>query len=166
MAAPAGPEAETCLLFIQVGGGALASSTVQALAEAADLGVLAGRPPLYPVQSEGCAPLDRAFRLVRQLDDPLTAITNTDDSDFMWPWDDPSSLATGILDDIVYDWQPIVATMLEDGSSPVVATEAEVAEPTASSATTPRCLPTRPELPAWQASWQPDARAWSATTTR
>jgi Threonine synthase len=128
MAAPAGPEAETCLLFIQVGGGALASSTVQALAEAADLGVLAGRPPLYPVQSEGCAPLDRAFRLVRQLDDPLTAITNTDDSDFMWPWDDPSSLATGILDDIVYDWQPIVATMLEDGSSPVVATEAEVAE--------------------------------------
>jgi len=128
LAGTAGPGVETCRLFIQVGGGALASSTVQALAEAADLGVLADRPTLYAVQSEGCAPLDRAFRLVAQLDDPLTAVTSTDDSDVMWPWDDPGSLATGILDDIVYDWQPIVAAMLEDGGSPVVATEAEVAE--------------------------------------
>jgi threonine synthase len=46
----------------------------------------------------------------------------------MWPWDDPGSLATGILDDVVYDWQPIVTTMLESGGSPVVSTEAEVAE--------------------------------------
>jgi len=128
LAGPADPGAGTCLLFIQVGGGALASSTVQALSEAADPGVLADRPTLYAVQSEGCAPLDRTFRLVRKLDDPRTAVTNTGDPDLMQPWDDPDSLATGILDDIVYDWQPIVAAMLEDGGSPVVATEAEVAE--------------------------------------
>ncbi|MDP6976086.1 MAG: hypothetical protein QF575_05905, partial [Acidimicrobiales bacterium] len=46
----------------------------------------------------------------------------------MWPWNEPSSLATGILDDVVYDWQPLVATMLEDGTQPLVATEAEIAE--------------------------------------
>lgn len=121
--------ATTCdHLFIQVGGGALASSAIQALTEAADLGVLASRPKLHAVQSEGCAPLARAFRLVQQLDDPLAALTIPGDSSFMWPWDDPGSLATGILDDVVYDWQPIVTTMLESGGSPVVSTEAEVAE--------------------------------------
>jgi len=115
-------------LFIQVGGGALASSAIQALTEAVDLGVLASRPRLHAVQSEGCAPLARAFSLVQQLDYPLAALTSTNGTAFMWPWDNPASLATGILDDIVYDWHPIIAAMLEDGGTPVVATEADIAE--------------------------------------
>ena len=108
-------------LFVQVGGGVLASSAVQALTDAVALGVLPARPRLHAVQSEGCAPLARAFDLGVAADDPF-------DSGHMWPWDDPSSLATGILDDITYDWQPLVATMLEDGTTPVVATEADIAE--------------------------------------
>lgn len=108
-------------LFVQVGGGALASSCVQALTDAAALGVLQARPRLHAVQSEGCAPLARAFGLATGADDPF-------DDAHMWPWDDPSSLATGILDDVVYDWQPLVGTMLEDGTTPVVATEADIAE--------------------------------------
>jgi threonine synthase len=108
-------------LFVQVGGGALASSCVQALTDAVALGVLPARPGLHAVQSEGCAPLARAFDLAANADDPFS-------DSHMWPWEDPSSLATGILDDVVYDWQPLVATMLEDETTPVVATEADIAE--------------------------------------
>ena len=108
-------------LLVQVGGGALASSTVQALADAAKLGVLESRPRFQTVQAEGCAPLARAFDLGVAANDPF-------DDAHMWPWEEPASLATGILDDIAYDWQPLVATMLEDGSRPVVATEADVVE--------------------------------------
>jgi len=124
----AGVGTDECRLFIQVGGGALASSSIQALSEAVDLGVLADNPRLYAVQSEGCAPLNRAFMIVQQLDDPCAAITSHDNSDIMWPWDDPVSLATGILDDIVYDWQPIVGAMMTGGGAPVVVTEAELAD--------------------------------------
>ena len=108
-------------LFVQVGGGALASSCVQALTDAVALGVLPARPGLHAVQSEGCAPLARAFDLAANADDPFS-------DSHMWPWEDPSSLATGILDDVAYDWQPLVATMLEDETTPVVATEADIAE--------------------------------------
>tara|TARA_B100000929_G_scaffold231078_2_gene187568 strand:- start:18730 stop:19920 length:1191 start_codon:yes stop_codon:yes gene_type:complete len=108
-------------LVVQVGGGALASSCIQALADATDLDVLPARPRFHAVQTEGCAPLARAFALAVDSDDPF-------DDSHMWPWHDPSSLATGILDDVVYDWQPLVATMLEDETAPVVATEADIAE--------------------------------------
>ncbi len=108
-------------LYVQVGGGALASSCVQALGDAVALGVLPRRPRLLTVQTEGCAPLKRAFDRGVESGDPFADVN-------MWPWNEPSSLATGILDDVVYDWQPLVATMLEDGTQPLVATEAEIAE--------------------------------------
>ncbi len=108
-------------LYVQVGGGALASSCVQALGDAVELGVLPRRPRLLTVQTEGCAPLRRAFERGVESGDPFADVN-------MWPWNEPSSLATGILDDVVYDWQPLVATMLEDGTQPLVATEAEIAE--------------------------------------
>jgi len=114
-------EIDNANLFIQVGGGALASSCVQALTDAVELGRLSQRPQLYPVQAEGCAPLARAFNLAVNSIDPFQ-------ESHMWPWQDPTSLATGILDDITYDWKPIVATLLEDGTIPVVAQEAEIAK--------------------------------------
>jgi threonine synthase len=49
-------------LFIQVGGGALASATAQALRWARDLGRLQSLPRLHAVQSAGAAPLVRAWR--------------------------------------------------------------------------------------------------------
>ena len=48
-------------LIIQVGGGALASSVLQALREAADLGVLDRLPRVHTVQTTGAYPLDQAL---------------------------------------------------------------------------------------------------------
>lgn len=49
-------------LFVQVGGGALASATVQALQLAADLGAVPRLPALHAVQTAAVAPLRRAWR--------------------------------------------------------------------------------------------------------
>ena len=117
-------------LFAQVGGGAMATSVTQALTDAVNLGVLRHRPALNAVQSEGCAPLARAFNLVVETENPLTSLKNAFDNpeNFMWPWQDPESSATGILDDITYDWIPLVWDMLYGISpgGPVIATEKDI----------------------------------------
>ena len=51
-------------LFVQVGGGALASSLIQGLSEARALGVIELLPRMHTVQTVGVAPLARAYRLV------------------------------------------------------------------------------------------------------
>ena len=121
-------------LLIQVGGAALASSTVQALTDAVDLGgpdiLPGGRPALVAVQTEGCAPLARAFNRVAEADDAMAAILEPD-GHHMWPWENPRSEATGILDDTTYDWRPVVFDMLlgpTPGGGPVVAPETDVVE--------------------------------------
>ncbi len=53
-------------LFVQVGGGALASACIQALREARDLGVIAKLPKLHTVQTEGAWPLRRAWARVAE----------------------------------------------------------------------------------------------------
>jgi len=52
-------------LFVQVGGGALASATVQALREARALGVNGRLPRLHAVQTAGARPLRRAWARAR-----------------------------------------------------------------------------------------------------
>ena len=121
-------------LLVQVGGGALASSTVQALTDAVDLGGPTARPGLVAVQAEGCAPLTRAFDRVAGADDREAALADPDgtgdDGSAMWPWEDPTSAATGLLDDVTYDWRVLVHDMLLGSAPgrPVVATEADVVE--------------------------------------
>lgn len=102
-------------LYVQVGGGALATST--------SLGV--GNVALYPVQAEGCAPLRRAWdRLAPEFDFDAAA---ADPQSYMWPWQpEPASAATGILDDITYDWLPLLRRTRETGGEPVVALESTV----------------------------------------
>jgi len=124
----AGGSAES--LFIQVGGGALASSVVQGLAEACDLGLLRSLPRLFAVQTAGCYPLARALKLLLQKagsDSLETAWRDAEDQPnlYMWPWElEPQSIATGILDDETYDWLPIIWGMLESaGGAPVVSEE-------------------------------------------
>ncbi len=51
-------------LFVQVGGGALASATVRGLQDGVALGVLGGMPAVHLVQTEGAAPLRRAWEIV------------------------------------------------------------------------------------------------------
>jgi threonine synthase len=102
-------------LYIQVGGGALGTALSLGLPDAT----------LYPVQTEGCAPLRRAWdRLAPEFDFDAAA---ADPGAYMWPWEDePHSLATGILDDVTYDWLPLLRRTRETGGEPIVVAESFV----------------------------------------
>ena len=122
-------------LFVQVGGGALASACLQGIAEARSLGATTSNPIVHPVQAEAVAPLARAYeRLVHRLDTDTP--TDTDvvwaarhRSAFMWPWEaEPHSIASGILDDETYDWLAIVRGTLASHGWPVVVDEATLLE--------------------------------------
>jgi threonine synthase len=113
-------------LFIQVGGGALASAVIAGLEEAREAGVIARIPRIHAVQTEAVAPLRRAWERAEQRGLPAAIARR---ADFMWPWETPgSSIATGILDDETYDWVAVVRGMSASGGSPVVVSEEELAE--------------------------------------
>jgi threonine synthase len=140
-------------LFIQVGGGALASSVIQALEEAKALGMLDALPRIHAVQTTNTHPLGRAFELVQaRLDRRLaahldrasktmrSAIANGlareelawvahHRSDFMKPWESvPHSIAGGILDDETYDWLAVVHGLLASGGRSVLVDEPTLVE--------------------------------------
>jgi len=144
-------------LFVQVGGGALASSCVSAFQDAESAGVSPGAPRLYPVQTRGAFPLRRAWEKIASR---ITAAIGVDPgagdhavaesirkeagskvvrdvlayaarhrSEFMWPWETaPKSVAHGILDDETYDWLAILRGTLVTGGFPVVVSEARLLE--------------------------------------
>lgn len=100
-------------LFIQVGGGALASCVISAFRDAG-----MALPRIHAVQT-AIAPLKRAFDRVTDLD---YAVHHR--SEYMWPWETPGrSVATGILDDETYDWANVVRGMRESGGFPIVVSE-------------------------------------------
>jgi threonine synthase len=125
-------------LVVQVGGGALASSALQALREAADLGALGRLPRVHTVQTCGAHPLERAHARVRALlpDEPdpgavrrAVAQAAAHRSAFMRAWETPpQSVATGILDDETYDWRAVVEGMLLTGGRPLVVSETALVE--------------------------------------
>jgi threonine synthase len=145
-------------LFVQVGGGALASACVQAFREAQQLGVELSFPRVHAVQTRGAFPLRRAWerltaRIVERLGlgriegdraiaEALQAHARSrevhlelDDyaakhrSELMWPWETPPhSIAHGILDDETYDWHAIVSAMIHTGGYPVVVSEERLVE--------------------------------------
>jgi len=135
-------------LFVQVGGGALASSVIQGLTEARTLGVIDHTPRVHAVQTRNAHPLMRAYDLVvlrllergrepygseiETLRDAVASGSADEElawiarhrSQFMWPWTPaPHSVAGGILDDETYDWLAVVRGMLVTGGSPVVVGE-------------------------------------------
>ncbi len=119
-------------IIVQIGGGALASACAQGLAEAIDLGVLSRMPVFDAVQTEGAAPLARAYRRLadRIAGHPEVGLGGHlhyaahHRSEFMWPWEtEPQSVASGILDDETYDWFRVVRTMFATDGSPVVVDE-------------------------------------------
>ena len=112
-------------LFVQVGGGALASALAQGFALACASGVLAKLPKLFAVQTASCAPLARAWN---KLDGRDLAEAARHRSHFMWAWETPpASLASGILDDETYDWWAVVEGMRASGGRPVVVNEGAIA---------------------------------------
>jgi threonine synthase len=108
-------------VYVQVGGGALASALWQGIAQAVGAGVLSRAPRLVAVQTEGCAPLARAWERLGAV--PLAQAARAR-SRFMWPWETtPRSIAHGILDDETYDWWAIAEGMRATGGRPVVVGE-------------------------------------------
>jgi len=123
-----GDSARLDLVSIQVGGGALGSALVMGLADGVDAGSLSAMPRVSAVQTEAAAPLRRAWDALIATDDPVAALANRPD-DFMTPWANVgTSLASGILDDVTYDWPQLAAAMLTTGGSPVVVDEAAIVE--------------------------------------
>ncbi len=108
-------------MFVQAGGGAFATCAAN--------GFFAGatKPKVHAVQTEGCAPLARAFLIAQKTGGARNAGSRW--SQCMWPWETtPSSIADGILDDETYDWIGACNAMADSGGYPVVASEAQVHE--------------------------------------
>jgi threonine synthase len=143
-------------LFVQVGGGALASAVIQGMREAVVLRAMGRLPRLHTIQTEGGYPLQRAYdRLVERTGAALRLEESspqdragriagtfaspevqqaleyaaTHRSEFMWPWEgQPTSIAHGILDDETYDWLAVVKALLETGGYPVTVSEETLME--------------------------------------
>ncbi len=125
-------------LIVQVGGGALASSCLQALREAVELGQLGRLPRVHTVQTCGAHPLEQAYKRVRALLPDgagpgavrqAVARAAAHRSAFMQAWaTQPVSAATGILDDETYDWRAVVEGMLLTGGRPLVVSESSLAQ--------------------------------------
>jgi threonine synthase len=112
-------------VFVQVGGGALASAVAQGFDVAVQIGLLKQSPKLIAVQTEACAPLARAWAKLEKSDFTQAALHR---SRYMWPWHNPGrSLADGILDDETYDWWAVSQGMRVSGGWPVVVNEEAVA---------------------------------------
>jgi len=106
-------------IFIQVGGGAFAACVGASLRSA---GV---HPKLHAVQTEGCAPLARAWEKAHLTGGARNAGPRWNEC--MWPWETtPVSIADGILDDETYDWIGVLDAMADTGGAPVVVSEQHV----------------------------------------
>jgi threonine synthase len=107
-------------VFVQVGGGALATAVGDALRDEG----LAPPARIHAVQVAGCAPLARAWTCAREIGLDVAANHWTA---CMRPWPEPSvSAASGILDDETYDWLGVVDALAGSGGEPVVASEDDV----------------------------------------
>ena len=161
-------------LFVQVGGGALATAVVTGLAPAVANGDLVRLPVVHAVQPHGNHPLVRAWdtlalelraqeragggrdrnyfldrilfaqaapqgtmdnRLRAKIAEEMGPIGDArlgelvrrlrdDPERYMQAWDsEPVSYASGILDDITYDWVDVIEAMLASGGRPLIAAE-------------------------------------------
>jgi threonine synthase len=117
-------------LYVQVGGGALASALWTGLLEGVRQDGVDIEAVMHPVQTESCAPLARAWQTLCAAAPGATSRMQhalADPQRFMWPWEEVGmSAASGILDDVTYDWLPIAQAMNDSGGWPVVASEDEV----------------------------------------
>lgn len=108
-------------VFVQVGAGTFAASAI------AGFRMSGAMPRLHAVQTDSCAPLQRAY--LRALDMGGPAVAATRWSECMWPWEHVGvSAADGILDDETYDWIPVTRAMAEGNGAPIVVSEALVLE--------------------------------------
>ena len=103
-------------IFVQAGGGALAACV------GSSMRIAGVHPKLHAVQTQGCAPLERAWKNAIATGGARDAGPRW--SECMWPWEEtPTSFADGILDDETYDWISVLDAMADTGGSPVVVAE-------------------------------------------
>ncbi len=115
-------------IFVQVGGGALASSLMQAYSMAKDANIISTLPRFYAVQTENAHPLVRAWRTLKQSGETLEH-ARSHRADFMWPWEsEPLSIAGGILDDETYDWFSILSGLQASDGSAITVSEDRLKE--------------------------------------
>ena len=115
-------------VLVQVGGGALLTSCAIGLLEGAALGPLGHVPRVWAVQAQQCAPFEKAWSQIpaaASVDERLS-LAEQQAEQLMTPWPDPSSAATGILDDVTYDWLGVARALLLTGGSSVVASEDDI----------------------------------------
>ena len=114
-------------IYIQIGGGALATATMD--------GLLRGGyplPRLHPVQARAAHPYVAAWnRLAGAVKGPLSrdaaAALVAEHSEAMQPWPEPPvSVAHGILDDVTYDWQTVAVHQICTGGYPILVDEAQL----------------------------------------
>jgi len=123
-------------LFVQVGGGALAVSIWRGINDGIREQWLDADVVLHTVQTEAAAPLNRAWRSLHSemeteplldhsdLIDLAVSVANEEPDRFMWAWEEVGvSAASGIVDDVTYDWLPVMEAMLRSGGQAHVVTE-------------------------------------------
>lgn len=142
-------------LFVQIGGGALATAVMDGLTRAGGPAL----PRLHPVQAASAHPYVAGWRRIApalldrlELPDPAPDLGSDrawaqalagaaadgrlrlpDDlapvADLMTPWPGtPHSVASGILDDLTYDWRTVLSHQIRTGGWPQLADEATLAE--------------------------------------
>jgi len=112
-------------LFVQVGGGALATACVRGFEEAAAVGC--GKPPVVHTVQTLASPLSEAYG--RALSSAAGNELAQHRSEFMRPLSqEPSSIATGILDDETYDWRTLIESALATKAAPITCTEERLQE--------------------------------------
>ena len=92
---------------------------VDGSAEAASL---QSEPRLVCVQPEGCQPLQRAWEAVQASGLSAHEAAN-DRPQYMWAWDNPHSIAHGILDDETYEWVALCDAMARTRGGPITVAE-------------------------------------------
>ncbi|MDA3039416.1 MAG: pyridoxal-phosphate dependent enzyme [Actinomycetota bacterium] len=122
-------------LYLQIGGGAMAVATMDGLRRADQSGSTALRARLHPVQTVAAHPFVAAWNRLQPIlaAGPPTAWSAViAASDVMQPWPSaPSSVATGILDDITYDWRPLMDHLVRSEGWPVLVSEGQLIDATA-----------------------------------
>lgn len=137
-------------IMLQIGGGAMATAVAAGMGGGVLHDWVRIEPRYHPVQTEACAPLHRSWDAILQAAgvdsdgaaqrasalsvDPgaiavVMSLARNEPDRFMYPWDPVGeTAATGILDDVTYDWLGIIEPMIRSGGWPIVVDETAVVE--------------------------------------
>ena len=117
-------------IFIQVGGGALGAGLSQGLIRAHEAGLSNGNfgaADFHCVQPQGNQPLHRAFSAMNEKAMSAKEAA-TQRAAYMSAWENPHSVASGILDDETYDWVALCDAMQKTGGSSHVVQDDTICE--------------------------------------